>query len=105
MCRKLKFSMYGTRDAAQNWQAEFSQQLVSNGFARGSASPCVFHHEARGIRTLVHGDDYVSVGQPKHLEWMQKEFEQCFTVKTQKLGPQTSQLQEVKILNRVVAWH
>ena len=24
MCSKLNISMYGTRDAAQNWQAEFS---------------------------------------------------------------------------------
>ena len=44
MCGKLNFSMYGTRDAAQNWQAEFSQQLVDNGFTRGMASPCVFHY-------------------------------------------------------------
>lgn len=35
MCGKFNYSMYGTRDAAQNWQGEFSQQLVSNGFTRG----------------------------------------------------------------------
>lgn len=28
MCGKLIFSMYGTRDAAQNWSEEYSQRLV-----------------------------------------------------------------------------
>ena len=67
LCGKLNYSMYGTRDAAQNWQAEYSQRFIDCGFTRGSASPCVFHHVARSIRTLVHGDDYVSVGLPEHL--------------------------------------
>ena len=31
VCGKLNYSMYGTRDAAQNWQQEFSPQLVNNG--------------------------------------------------------------------------
>ena len=73
MCGKLNLCMYGTRDAAQNWQAECSQQFSNNGFSRGSASPCVFYHGERGIRTLVHGDDYVSVGFPKQLNWLEEQ--------------------------------
>ena len=58
-CAKLNFSLYGTRDAALNWHEEYSQQLVANGFKQGIASPCIFYHPQRGIRTVVHGDDYI----------------------------------------------
>ena len=30
LCGRLNYSMYGTRDAAQNWQARYSQRLVDN---------------------------------------------------------------------------
>ena len=104
MCGKLNLFMYGTRDAAQNWQAAFSQQLVSNGFARGNASPCVFYREARGIRTFVHGDDYVSVGMPSQLKWLEEQLMKKYQIKTQLLGPGEGQLKELKILNRIVTW-
>ena len=32
LCGKLRFSMYGTRDAAQNWYREYLQQLINCGF-------------------------------------------------------------------------
>ncbi len=41
-CGKLNKSMYGTRDAAQNWEEEYTSVLVGIGFRRGKASPCVF---------------------------------------------------------------
>ena len=42
---RLKYSMYGTRDAAQNWQEEYSSQLVQIGFQQGKVSPCTFYHK------------------------------------------------------------
>ena len=62
MYGKLNYSMYGTRDAAQNWFEEYSNQLRSVGFIQVKAIPCVFYHPQRQIRTMVHGDDYVSTG-------------------------------------------
>ena len=43
-CARLKKSMYGTRDAAQNWEFEYSEFLISPemGFVKGKASTCVF---------------------------------------------------------------
>ena len=67
---RLLRTMYGTRDAAQNLYKEYSGKLIEMGFTQGRASPCVFHHIQRGIRTYVHGDDYVSSGLPHQLEWM-----------------------------------
>ena len=41
MCGRLQQSLYGTRDAAQNWEEELGSKLTSLGFRRGKASPCV----------------------------------------------------------------
>ena len=104
LCGKLNFSMYGIRDAAQNWQSEYSQRLIDSGFTRGKASPRVFHHVARDIRTLVHGDDYVSVGLPGQLKWMQEQLASKYQIKIQRLGPHDDNVKELKILNRIIAW-
>ena len=102
MCRKLRFSMYVTRDAAQNSYKEHSQQLIQVGFIHGVASPCTFYHPTHKIRTYVHGDDYVSTGLPKDLDWRKKELEKKYQVKTQVLGPHEGQQRQVKTLNRIV---
>ena len=59
-CGWLNMSMYGTRDAASNWEGKYSTVLINAGFKRGESNPCVFRHDARDIDTLLHGDDYVS---------------------------------------------
>ena len=45
MVGELLHSMYGTRDAAQNWQEEFSNMLEGIGFRADRSSPCIFYHE------------------------------------------------------------
>ena len=104
LCGKLRLSMYGTRDADQNWYKEYSQQLVKMGFRQGVASPCTFYHHVRQLRTYVHGDDYVSTGTTDNLQWMRAELEKRYQVKTQVLGPGEGQLKQEKILNRIVSW-
>ena len=42
MCGKLMKSMYGTRDAAANWEDEYTSFMMSLGFIPGIASPCAF---------------------------------------------------------------
>ena len=39
MVGRLKMSMYGTRDAAANWSAEYGGTLVAAGYRQGKASP------------------------------------------------------------------
>ena len=56
--------MYGTRDAAQNWEEEYSSFLLESGFRRGKASPCVFFHKERNLHLVVHGDDFTN-SRPK----------------------------------------
>ena len=104
MCGKLKYSMYGTRGAAQNWLEEYSNQLRSIGFKQGKATPCVFYHPERQIRTMVHGDDHVSTGMARELRWMKQQLEAKYKVKTEVLGQEKDQLKQVKVLNRIRMW-
>ena len=58
----LKMSLYGTRDAAKNWQEEVAKTMKAWGFRQGKYNPCLYHHDKWDLRTLVHGDDFVTVG-------------------------------------------
>ncbi len=53
MCGLLKRAMYGTRDAAQNWEAEYKEMLQEAGFSQGKYCAYVFYHEQRKIRIVV----------------------------------------------------
>ena len=66
----LQKSLYGKRDAAVNWQETVSRLMAAIGFRRGQYNPCLYVHESRNIQTLIHGDDFVSVGSRKQVDWM-----------------------------------
>ena len=42
MCGKLVKSLQGTRDAAQNWEAAYSEVLLAQGVIQGKSTPCLF---------------------------------------------------------------
>eukprot|EP00969_Alexandrium_andersonii_P133793 5917110-Alexandrium_andersonii.AAC.1 len=46
MCGVLRKSMYGARDAAQNWEECYRDVHREMGFTQGRASTCVFFHKA-----------------------------------------------------------
>ena len=102
MLGKLRLCLYGTRDAAKGWQETLSAHLVSIGFERGKGHPSVFQHPTRGIKTLVHGDDYVSSGDDQDLSWLEAELEKAYELKTQRLGTGIGSKLEGKVLNRVL---
>ena len=58
----LEMSLYGTRGAAANFQAEVKKLMVSVGFRVSRYSPSTFYHKERRLRCLVHGDDLVTCG-------------------------------------------
>ena len=64
-------ALYGTRDAAQNWEYEYSAFMIGVGFSRGRSSPCVFRHASRDLRVVVHGDDFTVLGKEASLNWFQ----------------------------------
>ena len=102
---ELDYSMYGTRDAAQNWENKYSDVMINKlGFTQGKASPCHFFHIARGLRTVVHGDDFLTAGDDKELKWMKAKLEQEFDIKTKVLSGESSDEKEVTVLNRIIRW-
>ena len=105
MFAKLRMSMYGTKAAAQNWQKKVEETMASLGFSIGKASPVLFYHPQRGLKCLVHGDDFVVSGEPVDLVWMRNELESKLEINTTILGDGPGMAKEVKILNRKLCWH
>ena len=74
------------------------------GFRKGLSSPCSFFHQAWGIRTLVHGDDFLSEGPGENLKAMDDELRKSFALKTEVLGGGAGDVQSIKVLNRQISW-
>ena len=74
------------------------------GFEVGKSNPCMYQHVSRNIRCLVHGDDFVSVGSPEELKWINSKLSARFEIKITVVGPnaQEGEAQEARILNRVI---
>ena len=83
---KLLASLYGTRDASANWQDEVSKCMEEWGFVAGRSNPCMFHHIARQVLCLVHGDDFVSVGDASQLRRLKDKLKGRFEIKTTEVG-------------------
>ena len=75
ICGKLQKTMYGTLDAAEQWSAHYCSVLASAGFKKGSSSPCHFHHPERDVWMIVHGDDFVSIGESSDQEFVKASLE------------------------------
>jgi hypothetical protein len=105
MCGMLNKCMYGTRDAAKRWEETYTQHLLDLGFKQGRASPCCFTHSTRDIQCVVHGDDFTFLGDDVDLDWIQSAVALKFEIKVRgRLGDGPGDVQEMRILNRVVQW-
>ena len=82
MVGRLNLCLYGTRDAAMQWQERVAEHLTSIGFVRSVAFPSLYSHEERGLCTLVHGDDSVSSGTKEQVQWLRAQLEKEFEIKT-----------------------
>ena len=80
-------SLYGTRDAAMNWQEEVARVMPKNGFVRGRYNPCLYYHRGMGLRTFLHGDGFATVGTRPVVCWLKGVLESMFEMKIQCVGP------------------
>ena len=101
---RLNLSLYGTRDAAQNWAVEYTRTLRAAGFEPGKASPCNFVHKTRDLALTVHGEDVTATGPEEDLIWLEAVFRRHYDIKSQILGPEPHHAQEVNILGRTLRW-
>ena len=104
MVGKLEKSLYGTRDAALNWAEAYTEVLLGMGFEKGTSSPCSFVHYDWDLRTVVHGDDFLTEGSAKNLKKMDNALRKDFLVKTEVIGPDADQVRQGRVLNRVITW-
>ena len=102
--------MYGTRDAAANFQKEVKRFMETQGFKVSRYCPCTFWHPQRRLRVLVHGDDFVSSGSLDGLLWFKEQLSSRFEIKTKLIGVPRRDAgglevrPEGRILNRIVRW-
>ena len=75
MCGLVEKSMYGTRDAAQSWEIEYSQFMNNVGFKRGPGMPCVLYQPLRNLRIVMHADDFTALGHESQLDWFRQVIE------------------------------
>ena len=73
VCGPLQYSFYGTRDAAQNWEAELGNQMTKRGLHKGNASPSIYANQA--IASSVRGDDITMTSRRKLVEDFINEFQ------------------------------
>ena len=98
----LELSLYGTRDAAANFQREVKEFMLRQGFVQSQYSPQVYYHPVHGLKTLVHGDDFVTVGERHQARWLDQRLRQRFEIKTVVIGRGPNEKAEHRVLGRIV---
>ena len=73
MCGLALKSSYGFLDAASCWSDEVSNMLRENGFQVGASNPALFRHDGEDVLGLVHGDDFITLGDDQGQDF----FEAC----------------------------
>ena len=95
-------SLYGTRDAASNFQKEVQKLMEAIGFKTGKYNVSTYYHAKRDLKTLVHGDDFVTTGSRENMAWLKTKLEKRFEIKTTVLGLGNNEVREARLLNRII---
>ena len=98
---KLIGAINGTRKASLLWQRFVEEKMREGGFLPTSGCPQLYHHPQRGIWSVVHGDDFLSVAEKDQTRWLETFLRKAFKVKDfEAVGPGAGQ--ELSFLNRTV---
>ena len=104
MCGLLRYSLYGTRDAA--WEEELASTLSDLKLTKRSACPCVWEGHIKGedIVATVHGDDITIGGERSAVQFLTKMISRKYEIKKQVIGRDPDLEKSGRILNRVIEW-
>ena len=107
MCGLLRYSLYGTCDAAQNWEEELATTLSSLKLTRGSACSCVSRGHVKGehIVATVHADDITIGGERSAVEFFIRMISKKYEIKKQMIGEDPDLEKSGRTLNRVIKWN
>jgi hypothetical protein len=104
-CALLRKSMYGTLDAASIWQATYVELLKECGIEQCVGWPALFMHKERDLRFMVHGDDFVALGDEDGLKFLEEKLKQKFEYRVDGLlGPGPQDGTSMCVLNRVLSF-
>ena len=100
---KLLRTIYGTRDAAAQWDSFANKVMESQGYETGMSSTCLYKHRSEPSSAWRHGDD---IGITGDAEFLNKVFEELSKVmilrKRATLGWQEGDDRSVTLLNLIV---
>jgi len=104
-CALLKRTMYGTLDAANIWQETYVEILKEHNIHQCVGWPALFINEEHDLRFLVHGDDFLCLGDEDAIRFL----EDCLKTKFEYridglLGPDDKGDSHMHVLNRVVTF-
>ena len=104
-CVGLLFrSMYGTQDASNLWQEDYTGTLAQRGYVPGQSNPAVFLSHRGDGRMLVHGDDFVLLADDEEIQVAEQLLKSKYKVKVVSVIGDGSLQQEAVILNRIVRY-
>ena len=78
--------MYGTRSAAQDWQHEIKRRMLSIGYLQGKSNPFLFYNPSSEVACLVHGDDFLAVGEESALKQFKEQLAKEWKIKYTHIG-------------------
>ena len=104
-CALLKRSMYGTLDAASIWQHTYADVLKNN-LKQCIAWPALFYQEDSDLRFMVHGDDFISLGDDFAQNFLEKVLSEKFEYRVDgQIGPEAADGTAMCVLNRVLEFN
>ena len=101
---KLERTMYGTQDASNLWQKDYTQLVSANDYVAGKANPALLYSEVQCSRLLVHGDDFIQLGDEDAIEDLHRILASKYTVKLLAVVGSGPAVQEAVVLNRIVRY-
>ena len=104
-CGRLRMTMYGLRDAGQNFEFKVAEVMKELGYTQCVYNPCIYAHPVHWVQIVIHGDDFVVLGTRTATANFAKELGRHLIVKDRGcLGPDRTRgdVQAVRILNRLV---
>ena len=103
---KLRNWLYGFRPAGHAWEKDYSDNFEKVGLMRGKASSVLFYNKATGLMCVVHGDDFIFLGEERDLKEIKAKMEEWYEVTDRGMvGHGDRSKKEVSILNRDLKWH
>ena len=78
--------------------------MKSLGYVQSQYNASLFYNPQTGVQVLVHGDDFVAVGEREYIKKLQSQLAGRFTVKCKIVGPDFSagDVQVARIRNRII---